>query len=166
MQLADTLIALSGGRIIAHGPIDEMLARNEVQSIIGRFESAALINATVLGHDTIFHLTELDCTGTIIKMPYVNLQIGSQVRVRIRARDVALATKKPDGTSFQNILAGKIVEIVEETDTAFAETLVDIGGTRLRARVTRKSVAEMELEVGREVYALVKSVSFDRRALA
>ncbi len=166
MHLADGMIALADGRIIAHGPIDDMLARNEVQSIIGRFEAAALVNATISSHDKVFRLTELDCAGTRIKMPFANLKIGSKVRVRIRARDVALALKRPEGTSIQNILPGNIAEIIEEKDTAFAEIIVDIGGARIRARITRKSVAEMKLAVGTAVFALVKSISFDRRALA
>jgi molybdate transport system ATP-binding protein len=58
-----------------------------------------------------------------------------------------------------------VVEIREEPDTAYAETLVDIGGGRLRARITREAVADLELAVGKPVFALVKSISFDRPAL-
>ena len=57
------------------------------------------------------------------------------------------------------------MEIREEPDTAFAETLIDIGGGRLRARVTRHSVADLGLTPGLPVYALIKSITFDRRSL-
>ena len=57
------------------------------------------------------------------------------------------------------------MEIREEPDTAFAETLIDIGGGRLRARVTRQAVAELELAPGKPIYALIKSITFDRRSL-
>ena len=56
--------------------------------------------------------------------------------------------------------------MVEGPDTAYAETLVDIGGARLRARLTRRSVAELGLRHGVAVYALVKSVSFDRGSVS
>jgi molybdate transport system ATP-binding protein len=85
--------------------------------------------------------------------------------LRVRARDVALATQRPQAISVRNILAGRIAEIVEEPATAFAETLVDIGGARLRARLTRASVADLKLLPGQPVFALVKSISFDRRSL-
>ena len=84
----------------------------------------------------------------------------------MRARDVALTTRKPEAISIRNVLAGTIVEIRAEPGTAFAETLIDIGGGRLRARVTREALADLALEVGRPVFALVKSISFDRRARA
>ena len=84
----------------------------------------------------------------------------------MRARDVSLATERPKGISVRNILAGSIVQIEEEPETAFAETLVDIGGARVRARITRAAVAELSLAPGASVFALVKSIALDRRALA
>lgn len=50
--------------------------------------------------------------------------------------------------------------------TAYAETLIDIGGGRLRARITRQSVADLRLAPGLPVYALVKSIAFDRETLS
>ena len=98
-------------------------------------------------------------------MPSIDLATGTNIRLRIRARDVSLAVKRPDAISIQNILPGTIVEILEEPETAFAEVMVDVGGARLRARITRKSVAELKLVAGKPVFALIKSISFDRRAL-
>ena len=94
------------------------------------------------------------------------MRIGDEVRLRVRARDVALATDEPGAMSIRNVFRGKVVEIREEPGTAFAETLVDIGGGRLRARITREAAADLSLAVGKPVYALVKSISFDRRTLA
>ncbi len=88
------------------------------------------------------------------------------VRVRIRARDVALATRKPEGISIRNVLKGTVAQIAPETDTAFAETLVDIGGGRLRARITREALAQLAISEGSSVYALIKTISFDRRTVA
>ena len=164
-HLANRMIVLAGGRVVAEGPVGEILERHDIQSIIGRFEAAALINAKVSRHIKPYHLTEVDCDGVVITMPYVDLALGTPVRLRVRARDVSLAIKRPEGISIQNILPGTIVEIIEEAETAFAEALVDIGSVRLRARISRKSVAELDLKIGKQVFALIKSISFDRRAL-
>jgi len=43
--------------------------------------------------------------------------------------------------------------------------LIDLGATHLQARVTRAAVRDLALTEGSHVFALVKSVSFDRRAL-
>ena len=98
-----------------------------------------------------------------LDIPEIDLPTGAEVRLRVRARDVALATRRPEAISIRNIVAGHVAEIVEEADTAFAETLIDIGGQRLRARITRSAASDLALEPGRPVFALIKSIAFDRR---
>jgi molybdate transport system ATP-binding protein len=90
---------------------------------------------------------------------------GTKVRLRIRARDVALATERPRGISIRNVLAGHVAALETEADTAFAEVLVDLGGARLRARITREAATDLALAPGGAVFALIKSVAFDRRGI-
>ena len=111
-------------------------------------------------------MTQLDLSGQPLSVPLAVIAVGEEVRLRIRARDVSLATQKPQGISIRNVLSGTIREIVEEPETAFAETLIDIGDQRIRARLTRQAVADLDLAPGRAVFALIKSVAFDRRALS
>lgn len=165
-RLAQRMVVLAGGRKIADGPVTEVLERLDLQPATGRFEAGVVLTARVAGHDTGFRLTCLDHHGQLIDMPMVDLPIGSEVRLRVRTRDVSLATVRPTKISVRNILSGTISQIEEEPDTAFAETLVDIGGGKLRARITRAAVAELSLTPGMTVFALVKSIAFDRRALA
>lgn len=164
-RLADQMVVLADGRKIADGEVSEVLEQHEIQKVIGRFEAGVVLNAIVHSHDEEFKLTLFDCNGARVTMPHAALPIGSPVRLRVRARDVAIALNRPEGTSIRNILPGTIAEIREEADTAFAETMIDIGGARLRARITRKSVAALSLCEGKQVFALLKTVSFDRRAL-
>ena len=164
-RLADRMVVLSSGRKVADGPIDDILERLDLGPATGRFEAGVVLNARIAGQDRAFNLTRLDHHGQSIVMPFVDRPLGEEVRLRIRARDVALATQKPEGISIRNILSGTVVEIIEERDTAFAETLVDVGGGRLRARITRQAVSDLGLEAGKPVFALIKSVTFDRRAV-
>lgn len=164
-RLAQHMLALAAGRKVAEGPVADVLERLDLQSVTGRFEAGVVLTARVTGHDREFRLTHLDHHGQEIVMPMAELAAGDEVRLRIRARDVALATRRPEGISVRNIMSGSITEIVEEPETAFAETLVDIGGAKVRARVTRAAVAELALAPGKPVFALIKSIAFDRRAL-
>lgn len=166
-QLADTMAVMDAGRIVATGPTAEMLERLDLQPLTGKFEAGVLLEATVAAQDQRYHLTRLDLHGQRLTMPMLqHLVVGDRVRVRIRARDVALAVRRPEGISIRNVLAGHIAEIAMEPGTAFAEVLVDAGGAHVRARITQESCAELELAEGKPVFALVKSVSFDRRGLA
>jgi molybdate transport system ATP-binding protein len=84
--------------------------------------------------------------------------------VRIRARDVMIATVRPDGLSALNVLAGRVVAL-DGAGEGSVDVALDCGGVRLAARLTRKSIATLRLEPGREVYAVIKSVALDRDAL-
>jgi len=165
-RLADRMLVLSDGRVAAEGAVADVLARLDLAPETGRFEAGTLLSARVIGHDDTYHLTMLDHAGQQIEAPRADLAIGAPVRLRVRARDVMLATQRPSGISARNVLHGTIREIVEEPDTAYAETLVDIGGESLRARITRKTVAELRLASGTPVYAIVKAVTFDRKSFA
>ena len=164
-RLADTVVAMDAGRSVATGPVGELLERLDLQPVTGRFEAGALLVARLTGHDPVYRLSMLAVGGQDLLMPEVDLPPGSEVRLRVRARDVALATVRPVGISIRNILEGVVVEIRPEAETAFAETLVDVGGIRLRARLTRAAVADLELAPGKAVFALIKSIAFDRRGL-
>ena len=90
------------------------------------------------------------------------------MRLRVRARDVSLALDEVRGISIRNQLKARVLRIDAEPAGAYAEVLLELAGTpaqRLRARITRESVASLGLAAGRPVWALVKSVSFDRREL-
>jgi len=165
-RLADGMVVMSGGRVAAAGPAVSVLERPDLQHLTGHFEAGAVIDARIIGHDADFRLTRIEFCGQTILMPMIDLPPDSIVRLRIRARDVALATQRPGALSVRNVLEGLITEIVEEPDTAFAEVFVDAGGGLLRARITRKSVSDLGLRSGMPVFALIKGVSFDRRALA
>ena len=165
-RLADQMVVLADGKLLAAGGVAQTLARLDIAEASGKFEAGSVVRAVVTGQDEAFKLTCLTVAGQPLSMPASAIQTGESLRLRIRARDVAIALQKPEGLSIRNILQGTILEIEQEAETAFAEILLDIGKSqRLRARITRASVAELALSQGMVVQALVKSVAFDRRAL-
>ena len=165
-RLADRMVVLAGGKLLAEGGVADTLARLDISEASGKFEAGSVVRALVTGQNEPFRLTEMTVAGQPMSMPASAIETGATLRLRIRARDVAIALVRPEKLSIRNAVLGEILEIMQESETAFAEVLLDIGeGQRLRARITRASVAELALSVGDNVYALIKSVSFDRRAL-
>ena len=165
-QISSRMVLLSDGRVSASGSVTEVMERLDLYPMTGRFEAGAVLATRVAAHDPSFMLTSLDLAGQTVVVPAVDLPVGADVRLRIRARDVALATERPRGISIRNILSGRVAEVAEEPDTAFAEVLVDLGGAHIRARLTRHAVADLSLTPGRPVFALIKSVAIDRRMIA
>ena len=163
-RLADTMIVLSGGKNVCSGPIHEVLERMDLDLGDDAYETGVVLRARVADQDPALRMTRLDHHGQEIVIPAANFRSGDEVRLRIRSRDVALATARPESISVRNILSGTVERVVEDPETAFAEVLVGIGGGRLRARITRDAVEDLALNVGTPVFALVKSITFDRPA--
>jgi molybdate transport system ATP-binding protein len=164
-RLVRNVALMSEGRIVAVGPLQETMARLDLQPMTGRFEAGSVLEARVEGHDRRYALTLLEVAGQALRMPEIDAAPGSTVRLRVRARDVAIALHPPEGISIRNVMAGRIAA-VEAEPGPFAEVAIDLGGPLLRARITRESVDELALVPGRPVFALVKSVALDRRLLA
>ena len=86
---------------------------------------------------------------------------GDHIRVRVRARDVALALKRPESISIRNVLAATVIDLFHVPDSPYVEALVEFQQQRLRARITLASVEDLSLNVGTSVFVLIKSVTFD-----
>jgi molybdate transport system ATP-binding protein len=164
VRLADTVVLISEGRVAGAGPVAEMAGRLELRPFLGRFEGGAVIEARVAAHDLDWGLTRLDFPGGSLYAPDVDALVGEPIRVRIRARDVSLATERPQNLSMQNVVAGT-VRTVGEGNGASVDVQVDAAGTPIIARVTRKAVAELRLEPGKRVFALIKAVAIDRHSV-
>src|SRR5690606_42059424 len=87
------------------------------------------------------------------------LPVGAVSRVRVMARDVSLTLTHTDQTSISNILPAHIVGITEDRDPAKLLVQLDLAGSRLLSRITRRSAASLGIGVGMEVFAQVKSVA-------
>ena len=164
-RLAQSLALMSSGKIVAAGPVQEMLARLDLPPLTGRFEAGVVLEGVVDEHDEVFSLTSLDIGGQPLVVPALDLPKGEAVRLRVRARDVAIALSAPKDISTRNALKASIAEVVLEEGTAYAEIRLSVGDQDVRARITRKAVAELGLKAGQEVFALVKSVSMSRNTV-
>ena len=164
-RLADNIILMEKGHIIAHGPVDETLARLDLPPLTGRFEAGTILAGTVGTTDPTFALTTIHVGSQSLTIPRLDLPLGHKIRLRVRARDVALATKELVGISIRNSLFATITEIAPEPDTAFAEIRLSVESQNLRARITRASLHDLALEEGKPVLALIKSIAMDRRLL-
>jgi molybdate transport system ATP-binding protein len=123
-----------------------------------------VLEAQVRGHDKTFGLTRLAFAGGQLMVPHVALPLGTPLRVRVRARDVALALAPPEGTSIQNIFPARVKDLARDQGP-LVDVLLDAGGAPLWARVTARACQALTLEPGRQVYALVKAVAVDRHSL-
>ncbi len=160
LRLADDVGVLEAGRVLRAGPTVETLnAGNIVHADMG--DPGSVIEACIAEADAGDGLTALALDGGRLFVPKLgNARTGALVRLRIRARDVAIARERPAGLSILNVLPAR-VKSVEDGPAAQADVALDVGAP-LWARITRRSARELALAPGAEVYALIKSVAIDR----
>lgn len=164
-HIADRIIVLARGRVQAQGTTADILERFDLAPFTGRFEAGVLVEGEVSGHDQRLRLTAIDLHGATLTMPIIaDAAVGERVRLRIRARDVALATRQPEGLSIRNVLPGTIARLEIDAASGFVETIIDVGGPRIRARLTVAAVEDLSLAEGQPVYALIKSVGLEGSA--
>ncbi len=161
VEAAHRIALVSGGRITAAGPAAEILERLDASNAPSRFETSTILTARVRRLLPALGLSELDFGGQVLRVPGTRRAEGETARLRIRARDIALARTPPEAISIRNVLRSAILAVIEDPEGPFAEVLLEVGGQRLRARITRDAAADLRLERGNTVFALLKTVSFD-----
>jgi molybdate transport system ATP-binding protein len=160
-RLADTLVLLADGKVVAAGPVGEILARLDLGDAIDRDSAGAVMTATVVAHDPVTGVTRLAHPAGDLFHPLLVAPVGSKVRLRVRARDVALAVGDPGLISIRNRLHCVVAEIAERAGGA-VDVRMSAGGDALVARITRDAAAALGLAVGQQVIALFKAAAFDR----
>ncbi len=161
LELATAMVLLEHGHVTASGTVEKVMNRPELARVVGQGDAGTVIATTVTDQDDMNNLATLAFPGGQFRIPATGMAVGTQARIRVRARDVSLALEQPVKVSVLNVFEGRIAEIAA-TDGAQADVLVELGKTRLWSRVTAKSVRELGLERGRTVYAMVKAVALDR----
>ncbi len=165
-RLADTLVVLSQGAVLGCGDAVEMFSRLDFGPALGRHEASSLLIGTVAAASPDDGLQEIALDGsTVLSVVQHRLKAGERVRLRIRARDVALSLTRPEGISFRNILPATVRRVALE-DSPFVEVLLTTAGQTLRARITRQAHDELGICEGLQVFALVKSVAIGQRTLS
>jgi molybdate transport system ATP-binding protein len=158
-RLADTIVVMGDGRVLASGDVTEVTSRLDVAPLARRDDGGAIITARVEAHDPHYRLTTLGFPGGSLKIPAINRAIGRNIRIVLHARDVAVALVKPQSISVQNILQGVVIEI-GEARVPSVDLAVAVGSTRLIARITAQAADDLALAPGVPVFLMIKSVAF------
>ncbi len=165
-QIADQMVLIDQGRIRQIGAALDILGMLNEDGGIG-----SVFDARLIAYDTAYGLSVLSLGGANLVVPAkISGPINSHHRVRIAAKDVAIARHKPQDLSIRNSLCAHIETISMSPDTPFALLTLRLDSTApntplLRARLTRASVADLNLNEGQTIFALVKSVSFAQTLL-
>ncbi|MFY9327148.1 MAG: molybdenum ABC transporter ATP-binding protein [Georgfuchsia sp.] len=161
-RLADHLVLLEQGRAIANGPLGEIATQLDLP-LAQDNDASVMIEATVGAHDRDYHLTRLDFPGGCVHAglhpgPH-ELPLAHRARISIQARDVSIALTPVEDSSILNRLPAVIKAFADTRHPAHLLVRLDVGGTPLLARITRRSFDQLGLCEGQHVWAQIKTVA-------
>lgn len=157
-RLADHTLMLEKGQLIAQGEVSQVFSRLDLP---GQFQqdTGVIIKAQVLEKDEQWHLMRVAFSGGDLWLKDSGESVSQTVRVRVLARDISLALSAQQDSSILNRLQASVIEIKEDNNEALALVRLQVGEEFLLARLTRRSLAHLQITVGKQVWAQVKSVA-------
>jgi molybdate transport system ATP-binding protein len=158
LRLATHVVLMDKGKVLSQGSLDELSLHPELRAIVGPEAVGAVVHGIVESVDGGTGLANVRIGLNTLRIHLRDARAGAHIRAQLLARDIILATSRPDNLSVRNIMTGTIARIVpddEDTELVY----VDIGGASILSRVTRAATIALGLHAGLPVWALVKSVS-------
>jgi molybdate transport system ATP-binding protein len=156
--LGERVVVIDRGRVLATGSPHEVLdhpADDTLASLAG-FEN--VFTAIVIERHEAAGTMQCRVAGSAaqLEVPVTRATAGTTIRVAIRAGDIMLASEEPRGLSARNVLAGRVVDLVERGHTMVAT--VDVGA-RFEVHLTPGGARALGLRAGSPVWLIVKTYS-------
>lgn len=159
-RLADHLLVLDRGKTVAGGPLHETLTRLDLAALLDE-DAGVVLPGRVVSRDRDWGLLRVAFPGGALWLRDGGETIGAAVRLRVPARDVSLSLQPQAGSSILNILPGRISAIAPDGE-AMSLVRTAVGEAALIARVTRRSVMQLKLEPGLQVWVQIKAAAIIR----
>ena len=149
LRLATHAVLLERGHVVTQGSLDEVSLHPDLRAIVGPEAVGSVLTGTVEAHGgDIAGLASIRIGANVLHVALRDARAGASVRVQLLARDVILATERPENISVRNIMTGTIARIArDDADTDMVH--IDIGGPLVLARVTRAASAALNLQQGK-----------------
>ena len=158
-RLADHIVMMEKGRVVAEGPLQQIMARTD-QPFGFEEDAGVILDATISEHDDQWHLCRADFAGGHLWLRAVEgLKIGQGIRLQVLARDISLARSQQTDQSIQNLLPAKVDEIASDVSPGTSMVRLLAGQTPFLSRLTTRAVHTLAIEPGQTVWMQVKSVA-------
>lgn len=160
-RLADHMVVLDEGKVKAQGELAEVLSRLDLP-LAASADVGVVVDGRITDRDSRWHLMRVAFSGGELWLADTNEALGQTIRIRILARDVSLALDDHADSSILNRLPARVLEVVPDHDPAMRLIGLQLGTTRITARLTHRSCEHLQVEPGRQLWAQIKSVAVVR----
>lgn len=156
--LADSLLILEEGKLKASGHIQDVLSDIDTPIRIGE-DVSVLINAQIDDVDERWNLVTAANGDFRITIKSAVKELHKKIRLRIFAKDVSIAKKKPESVSIQNCLEAEVKEISECGTQGDVLVKLNCHGQKIISRITALSAHKLTLKEADKVWLLIKAAA-------
>ena len=165
VRLGDHMLVLESGRCVASGPVLTTMSDLGFARELGD-DAGSAFEGRVSEIASTWSQTRVAIHGGSLWLSDRGYQVGQTLRFRVLARDVSLSLSEQVDTSILNRLPATIEAIHPDRDQSMSLVSLRLGepgktgpAQALLARVSRRSVIELQLEPGLCVWAQLKAVA-------
>jgi len=156
LQLGDYVLIMDNGKIIDRGDLVDLCV---TQPLLTQDEgSSFILQGVVTETDEQQCITTVQCQSHILLLSGKLLEIKQPVRILVHAKDVSISLTPVNDSSILNILKTTISKInAPENGKQLIE--LKIGETKLVSTLSIRSVNQLNLKPGLDVYAQIKATA-------
>jgi molybdate transport system ATP-binding protein len=154
--LGERVIVLEQGSMIADGTPHQVMAAPSQETVaqLAGFEN--IFDATVVARHEERGTMTCQVGNIQFETPLVRAEPGTKLRVGIRAGDILIANRRPEGLSAQNIFGGTLTHLRQRDVIMVA--IVNCG-LEVEVHLTLAARNSLALRAGSEVWLIVKTHS-------
>ncbi len=158
LALCDDLVVLAEGRVLAQGAPSDLLTDPTIWALADREGFENVLHGLPLADEAgAAWSTVRLCEGLSLRVPKIDVHVRQPVLVTIPAQQILIAVGRPEGLSARNYLAAVITSIRSSADIVLIRARLGSDGPELVAEVTQPACDELALEVGKEVFLVIKT---------
>ena len=157
-RLADHIVLMDQGKVTTQGSLNTVLSRVDLPVDLGD-DTGVILHGKIVERDVQWKLIKIALEEGELWVNDSGGDIGQLLRLRILAKDVSLALSSHEDSSILNRLSVEVVEISTKQNSGISLVRLQLGSQFLIAQLTQKSVHQLQLKLGKRVWAQIKSVA-------
>ena len=152
---------MSEGRVVAIGPVAEIMDRLDLRPMTGRFEAGVVVEGGSCAARPAFQLSAVSIGGRAWSCRASTARWAHACACGFAPVTSRSRPSRPPASAFRTCCPARWPSSAGE-EGAFVEVNVDVATARPYRPAHQRAVAVLRLAPGQPVFALVKSIALDR----
>ncbi|MEI6897337.1 MAG: molybdenum ABC transporter ATP-binding protein [Psychromonas sp.] len=155
--LATNMLLINDGKVEAFGE-PQNLFMDPMLSLVKHAHCGLLLSVEKIFWDEEHAMLQGQVDGQVLFLSRGERADETSLQIKVESKDVIIATKKLSHSSLQNCLSTTIEQIEQISESHILLTL-NLGTQKLLAKISIKSLQELQLKVGQPVFSYIKAIS-------